>query len=641
MSFDIAEFSKNKLTVIKPKSNKQMKKIYTYLMAIPVVLTMAFATGCKDPEAPVPSPTPDPSKSPTISLSEDTDARTSNSATLIVTVTNADKFKYTYYAKDARPTDVKWTEKVVEKDGEHKVEINGLAIDVTKSTEYTFEAFACLKDSVSKPKTLDFKTLQAQIVDATDFRVASAKISFVGTCLPDHCDGFFWAIVKESEYSRENFINNCEFDPMEGRPLNGLVSGNGVCALEYALPQTDYVIAIQPIYVSEDGAGYKEKVGDVIEIKKSTPRYELNQQTVTPVEFALKGAAKPLSVELKAGRAADAEIGGCYFGIVKKSELNGKSAADYITESDWFNAHPAEAPHMSNYDIVCMFNDGDVEVSQSFSVEPNTEYVAFVIPYDKDRFVGAAQSLDVKTPSLSYDDKAKANVALTPTRSGAEVAIEFLEGCNRLYYVVEEKGAITLDSAVIKMVENAKQPFLTECWSVGESGTISGKKALTEYDVFLLPMSEQGNFGTATQETFTTVTDQIAVDPSITMEFVSIGAPTGGMWGMWDYECQLSLGASTTKYDYGQVAANLENLGDNPTAIQIASTLYTEWGFSGAGENKKDLTLTVSLSNGDSQPMDVYVVFIPKNKSGKLGTPVFKKISVPVAPQEAPAKGRR
>lgn len=609
-----------------------MKKIYSYCLATLSTVAMLLAVGCNDPKPEVPD-VPEPSaKSPTISVIADEAQATISSAVVLVTVTNADRFEYTYYPKDERPTTIEWKKVTVAADGEMAVEINDLGTNISNRSLYTFEAKAYLQDSVSKAATCNFQTMKAAPVMLSDVKASGIMISAVATILPEHCDGYCWTIMNKADYTADR---KAQFRADIEEGFETVVKEDAVLksAPMSVSPDQVCVLVVQPIELGEDGK-FKEYIGAAIEVEVTTPACELGQSEAAVTFTVDKESLSFSGVKFKATRADTTNIGGIFYGTVTKAVLGNKSIDSYITDGKWFTQGGNGS---ENYKKHLSFANGISDVEYNFMLVENTAYVVFVVATDQYGLVGKVASEEITTPALAFDDPATVEAVVIPKHDELHFSLTYKEGCEKVYWMSGPKGAISADDAQEKLVANALDPWNGDYWmsTVPEECKVFGLNELMEYDVYMLPVSAAGKFGAIVKVTEKTSKFTVEFNSLATLTF-ELGTPVlNARKTAWVYPFTVTPGADMVTYDYITMTVEEYDAGLVLSLIDMYKSggLYSDPGPVNP-DDPDPLHYSVQIVGDPNNVVaaDKYVVFVPIDDSGLKGAPVFKKVEVPVVP---------
>lgn len=607
-----------------------MKKFFTYLLAAPVVLAMAFATGCQDPKPDVPVGPVDPEEPtlPTITVTEDIDAQTYNSAAVIVKVSHADKFKYAYYIQDARPEDaaIEWKEVAVEKDGDYRVVFEDLPTSLTGNTKYTFEAFASMKDTLSEAETINFQTLVAQHVMVEDLAVSARQISFVAELLKAHCQAFCYIIMPKTDYDLDAFKKDIEEGWAE------IIKESAVIIQEPLEPEKEYVIAIVPINLTEDGK-FKEYAGSVIVKEVKTIKYGMGQKEVVATLAIDEASVTFVGANATITRPDTLSISGYYFGAVKKSDLGDATVGQWLNSSDWLYANQPQ-----NYNYYQRFDKGKLSADFRCKLEPETEYEVFVIAVDKDGFIGKATSVAVKTPPIVFNPDLTVTVHHSEFNKD-EHCVDFTLGlsdnCTKVYRLFYMDGNADHDETRTLLIEKAMNPIDEDFWSAQnvQESNVKLRGDLNpgnKYELFMLPVGADGSLGEMIVHEFEIIDPsavEITFDPSITMDFEIAADPVHSATKnfTWEYVITPTLDASAGSCEYGVVYLDY---GFDPATEGVeaaAKSLYKE-----EGSIKPSVPdVPIELANWTADDREAYIVYIPIGVDGTTkGQPVMKKVMV-------------
>ena len=241
-----------------------------------------------------------------------------------------------------------------------------------------------------------------------------------------------------------------------------------------------------------------------------------------------------------------------------------------------------------------------------------TEYVVFVYGCDANYNIGNVVTMDVSTSAITFDDNISVDVEFVPDLREATMNITYNGNATKFYQVQRLKGEYSEEEAFDYLYNETTSEYSTPITET--SHKYEWLEMGTDYEVYILPVDDNGNMGHLQHYEFSTKSPSLESDASIELELVSVTAEEDE-WGYTSYSAvyNVNMKNGAVSYLYGTVPDELPNSGNDLACAM--NLLNIDSGYEGS-----DLTFTyVFYSTTD------YLVFIPKDIDGNMGTPVVSR----------------
>ncbi len=555
-----------------------------------------------------------------------------NTAKVIATVSNAEVIEYTYYKKNQRPEEVVWYELTVSENGEYEIDITGLAASSTETTQYTIEGQAANKSTALKSDVVTgvFQTIKTDMVRFSNELISPTYFAIDADILDEFCNSFVWSLVKA-----EDFVDTEEFldDFYEDKMGDDIVSSDSTIVATGLKVSTAYKLIFMPLQatvVSEEQTDYKA-LGDPVVLDYSTTAYDLGTSKSDFSMEVLQGYGKDITLTTIPAvfyPKGNDIIEKVYYGYIPSSNVKNDDVQAYITSTgnEWFYGSRLSNFYKNQYNSETKQYDKVYLDSLAYSftkVTPNTEFYVVAVPADEKGFLGNASYAKFTTLQDTPQADMQATISVEPDYTSAKFTGTQVGDKTQtilVYNVIndpEHKDYKTADQAYAELIIGATGGYFSSKISVS-SGTGTYNKTYlqlnTDYIAYYLPIDGNGNYGVMDKLEYTTK-DVIydAVDCTLELKSV-VGEP--GQYGRIDYTVTVGMGGNTTQYMYGTLGTS--SIDPEKTDEENAKALVV----SSSKKITTDEAFSFYVYNAN-----YYIVLIPMDKDGKLGSPILRNLS--------------
>lgn len=603
-----------------------MKKIKNYFLLSMLALCCSFAASCSDDKddptiGTDPEPTPEELATPTLRFAKETVDKYDGSDISILTE-NADTIHYRYSVPQGDNDNIdpaaQWQKIVVDKTltresaAASKEDSTVIHIDLDINLEsrviYVMEAYASItKDKESKQSdavTKKFQSIKANYIEVNSLLAGPSAVVFDAEIVPvkglseeNTPNGYCYMIYAQNAYTKDDFLSNVQY----AEPI----TGNGKQGQFYdIMPNTTYKLAIVAVKATANdwgGSSVDKTIGEPILHEFTTPIYAVGSSNTT---VSLQpGAAnyQSVSMDVTAGEGAV----GFYYGAVKTADMNGATIEDFLGKNDWFTANAA-----SYFKRFLDMNNNEQLTTVSARITnlaASTDYTVFAIAADTVGIPGKVVSTTMTTSALTFNSKA--SVTLTTVSAEYErvtLSCAFQNGCTKAAYGFREHGTISLEDGKELALANVEDPMY--CFTTdGESKMLEHLIPNTQYDLFVIPVDKDNQFGALQKYEFKT--KGISFDGNAKVS-AQITHTVKGEWGLI-YTITMTKGENCAKYLYGATY----NMGEQDDLEYAKTVLMNSYSIMESSEATMEYELDYW---GDAAKF----VVIPVDADGNNGVPV-------------------
>lgn len=581
-----------------------MKKFKNYYLPAMLVLCCSFIVGCNDDDEVVP-PEPQPGElpAPTIRIGDPIDSY--NGSDIPVLTENADTIYYRYSlpqgAYDEIDATVAWNKTAVDTETDSTVIHIALDVNMEKRVKYVMEAYASITKEKQSAKSASvsksFQSLKAHLVEISKVMVGPTVMVFHAEILdvPEKADGFYYQIYLKEEYNESDFKESYQYATS--------YTSSGMQGQSYLTANSEYLLALAPgkIGVNQWGEpGITKLMGDVITYEFETRPYTLNAVDATIDMSPSSSNFQSITIDVTKG----ANAAGYYYGAVKTSDMGGSNIEDYLAKSDWLSSNASS--YFSSF-ANQMGKMQEKMTTRIANLSENTEYTVFAIACDTVGTPGKTVSAVYKTASLTFDSQASVEVTtISADYRSIVLSCKFLNGCTKAAFAYRRAGSATDKEGQEMVLTNIEDPTFN--FKAGENTSLDWLDS-GNYDLFVLPIDGNNQFGKIQKYTISTKTISFDGDASVT---AAITDTKNGDYGPI-YTITVTKGANCAKYYYG----NTYDFADGRSDLDYANFFILN--TSPLQESNEDTFSYVIDGWGDA----LKAVVIPVDANGINGTPVI------------------
>lgn len=511
------------------------------------------------------------------------------SATFTLTPSHAEGMKYVCYAAAQRPAEPAWVN--LEKSEATKVTVTALA----PNTEYVVEAFAYTTAGDGEPVVSEpFRTQEAAALTLTTVGTANA-IWARFEMNPSKTAGYYFSSPVDPTDEFADFTTAEEF--LQDIAENGWLYELKTTDFEWvasAAPSTAYKL----FAVCADAAGNADE-STVQEVTVTTAALD---RTGSGSATAQIGSIEPAATMLGAQLTFSDDCIMYVAGALSKSDADRVGGVNVYINMNLPGFTPRSAAALQN--------------PISFpSLSPETDYYIYCIAIDREGKFGTIVTEQTRTTAVSYDPAVTAEISV------------YEQGYTGMTFDIRTTGAPTLRyrnllrSELLSFYDNDEEQVYAELFNdtadqiyLDENGRfrLDWLTYNSDYVLFVLPVKDDGSFGTRTKLTYKTGKFEATGSAVLTFEKLTTNPDGGGI-------VTLTPGAGCAKFIYMEVGQEVyeqysRRLGD----YVMSAGYYTI--IDPAEETEVEVMLW-----GE----DTYLVAIAADDQGRWSEPVFQPFIYP------------